>query len=159
MKITILAVGKIKEDHFVSAVKEYGKRLKPYCSLKIIELKDEKTPQDPSEREKELVLQKEEERIAEKLPQDAYLVLLDPRGKEMTSEKFALFMEELPLKGFSHLCFVIGGSMGLAERLKTKAHLLLSFSKFTFPHQLFRVILLEQIYRGFKIIKNEPYHK
>ncbi len=159
MKITILSVGKLKEAFFRDAVSEYAKRLQAYAELELMEVKDEPSPEHYSASERELVLKKEGERILERLPENACIVILAINGKRFTSEAFAKHLDELMLMGNSHFCFVIGGSLGLSEEVVRKGRLLLSFSDFTFPHQLMRVVLLEQLYRAMKIRKGEPYHK
>ena len=159
MKITVLSVGKLKEPFFRDAVAEYAKRLKAYAETELTEVKDEAAPEHYSDAERELVLKKEGERILERLPENAYPVILAIKGKSFTSEAFAKRIDELMLEGNSHFCFVIGGSLGLSDEVIKKGKLLLSFSDFTFPHQLMRVVLLEQLYRAMKIRKGEPYHK
>lgn len=159
MKITLITVGRIKESFYREAVSEYRKRLSRYCSLEIREVEDERTPEGISDTEKEHILKKEGERIAKLLPENAYLVTLEIEGKSYTSETFAREIEGLRLRGQSHIVFVIGGSLGLHNAIKKRADLAVSFSKMTFPHQLMRVVLLEQLYRAFRIIHGEPYHK
>lgn len=159
MKITILAVGKVKEKYFTGAIQEYSKRLSRYCKLELIEVADEKTPDKASQREEELIRQKEGERLKKYIREDAYVIALAIEGKQTTSEGFAEKIHTLGVQGQSHIVFVIGGSIGLAPELLNRADEKLSFSKMTFPHQLMRVVLLEQIYRGYRIINGEPYHK
>ncbi len=159
MKITLLTVGKIKEAFYREAVTEYGKRLSRYCSLEIKEVEDERTPDKISDTERENILKKEGGRIEKLLPEGAYVITLEIEGKNFTSEMFAQEIADLGLRGQSHIVFVIGGSLGLHNNIKKRADLALSFSKMTFPHQLMRVVLLEQIYRAFRIINGEPYHK
>lgn len=159
MKITLIAVGKIKEKFFAQAIAEYEKRLSRYCSLQVVELNDEKAPENLSGAQMQDVLWKEGQRILEKVPAGSLLISLDVEGKTLSSEDFAAFLEKSALEGNSHLTFVIGGSLGLHPEVKKRSGLSLSFSAMTFPHQLFRVLLLEQIYRGFRILRNEPYHK
>lgn len=159
MKITVIAVGRIKEAFFRDAVSEYAKRLGRYCRLEIIETADEKTPDGASAALEEAIMEKEADRILGKLPEDAYTIVLDIVGKKMDSVAFGKKIEQLGISGNSHIAFIIGGSLGLHEKIKKKADLAVSFSDMTFPHQLMRVILLEQIYRGYRIIKGEPYHK
>lgn len=159
MKITVIAVGKIKEGFYREALLEYQKRLSRYCSLEIREVEDERTPDKISDTEKETILKKEEERIEKLLPAGAYVITLEIEGKSFTSEAFAQEISDLGLRGQSHIVFVIGGSLGLHNTIKKRADLAVSFSKMTFPHQLMRVVLLEQIYRVFRIIHGEPYHK
>lgn len=159
INITVLCVGKIKEKYFRDAIDEYSKRLDRYCKLQVIEVKDEPTPESPSDTEKELVLQREGKRIMEKLPDSAFVVPLCIEGKTMTSEKLADFISKSATSGTSHIVFIIGGSFGLCSEIKERANLSLSFSPMTFPHQLMRVILLEQIYRALNINNGGKYHK
>ena len=159
MKITLITVGKLKERFFREAAAEYEKRLGRYCRLEIRETADEKTPDGASETERELILKKEGARVAKLLPDDAYVVTLEIEGRRFTSEAFAGEIERLGVSGIGHIVFVIGGSLGLHNSIKKRADLAVSFSDMTFPHQLMRVVLLEQIYRAFRIINREPYHK
>ncbi len=159
MKITLLTVGKIKEKYLRDAVSEYSKRLSRYCKLEIIEVADEKTPDQASLAEEEAIRQKEGERILKQLKNDSYVITLEIAGKMLTSEELAGKIDTLGIRGTSHITFIIGGSLGLSDEVLQRSDYGLSFSKMTFPHQLMRVILLEQIYRGYRIIKNEPYHK
>ncbi|MFG6337656.1 MAG: 23S rRNA (pseudouridine(1915)-N(3))-methyltransferase RlmH [Lachnospiraceae bacterium] len=159
MKITVITVGKLKEKFFREAAAEYEKRLGRYCRLEIRETADEKTPDGASETERELILKKEGARVAKLLPDDAYVVTLEIEGRRFTSEAFAGEIERLGVSGIGHIVFVIGGSLGLHNSIKKRADLAVSFSDMTFPHQLMRVVLLEQIYRAFRIINREPYHK
>lgn len=159
MKITIIAVGRIKERFYRDAVAEYVKRLGRYCRPEIIEVEDEPTPDKAGQAAVEAVLQKEAGRILRHLDGDGYTVALDIRGREFDSEAFAGQIESLGTGGVSHIRFVIGGSLGLGQEVYKKADLTVSFSHMTFPHQLMRVILLEQIYRAYRIINGEPYHK
>ncbi len=159
MKITILCVGKVKEKYFTGAIEEYAKRLSRYCKLDIVEVADEKTPDGASTALEEQIKQKEGERLLKYIPEDAYVCVLAIEGKQLTSEQLSEKIGELGVRGVSHIVFIIGGSLGLWESVVKKADFLLSFSKMTFPHQLMRVILLEQIYRGYRILQGEPYHK
>lgn len=159
MKITILSVGKIKEKYLSDAIAEYVKRLGRYCKLNIIQVQDEKTPDSIHESQRQLILEKEASRLMSHLDDSSYLIALAINGKQLSSEELAEKINILGLNGKSSITFVIGGSLGLSEEILSRADMLLSFSKMTFPHQLMRVILLEQIYRGFKIINREPYHK
>lgn len=159
IRVTLITVGKIKESYFREAIAEYSKRLQSYCRLQIVEVADEKTPDGPSAAEEERILLAEGERILSKIPQGAYVISLEIEGKKMDSMQLARLIEQKSVQGESHLVFVIGGSLGLSKKVKSKADLALSFSDMTFPHQLMRVILLEQIYRAFRIIAKEPYHK
>ena len=159
MKITIICVGKIKEKFYRDAIDEYAKRLSRYCKLSIIEVVDEKTPDGCSEAIEEQIKAKEGERILNALKGDEYVVSLAIEGKKLDSVALANKMNNLGIQGNSHIAFIIGGSLGLDKRVTSKSDMLLSFSDMTFPHQLMRVILLEQVYRGFRIIHGEPYHK
>ena len=159
MKITIIAVGKIKEKFYRDAVEEYRKRLGKYCKLEIIEVADEKTPDKLSKVQTEQILLTEAERILNRLKADAYVCTLEILGKKMDSPAFASVIENLALQGKSHIQFIIGGSLGLHPSVSSRADMKISFSDMTFPHQLMRVILFEQIYRAYRIIKKEPYHK
>ena len=159
MKITILTVGKIKEKYFTDAIKEYTKRLSRYCKLEIIEVADEKTPDNASEHEEDLIRQKEGERLQKYIKEGAYVISLAIEGKQYPSEDFSRKIHNLGLHGESHLIFVIGGSISLDKKILQNSNELLSFSKMTFPHQLMRVVLLEQIYRAYRIMNGEPYHK
>ena len=159
MKITIITVGKIKEKYLKDAIAEYSKRLSRYCKLEILEVADEKTPDGASEIVEENIREKEGERILKLIKEDAYGITLEISGKMLTSEELADRIETLGIQGKSHLVFVIGGSIGLGREVLRRSDYALSFSKMTFPHQLMRVILLEQIYRSYRIINGEPYHK
>lgn len=159
MKITVIAVGKIKEKYLKDAILEYSKRLSKYCKLEIVEVADEKTPDNASDAVEEGIRAKEAERILKHVRDGAYIVTLEIQGKQLTSEGFAEKIEMLGIQGKSHIIFIIGGSIGLGKDVLNKSDYALSFSKMTFPHQLMRVILLEQIYRGYRIINGEPYHK
>ena len=153
MNITLVTVGKIKETYLRDALHEYKKRLTKYCHIKIIEVADEKVLENASEKEKEKAKEKEGEGILKSLKEEAFIITLEIKG-EMAEKMQSLFVN-----GYSHIQFVIGGSLGLSKSVIKKGNLHLSFSKMTFPHQLMRVLLLEQIYRGFRIIHGEPYHK
>ena len=155
----MITVGTIKESFYREATSEYRKRLSRYCSLEIREAEDERTAERMSDTEKEQILKKEGERVEKLLPENAYLVTLEIEGKSYTSEAFAQEIEGLRVRGQSHIAFVIGGSLGLHNTIKKRADLAVSFSEMTFPHQLMRVVLLEQLYRAFRIINREPYHK
>jgi len=159
MKITIITVGKIKEKYLKDAIAEYSKRLSKYCKLEIVEVTDEKTPDNASELVENSIRSKEAERILKYVKDDAYVITLEINGKQLTSEELADKVEKLGVQGTSHIIFIIGGSIGLGEEVLQKSDYALSFSKMTFPHQLMRVILLEQIYRSYRIISGEPYHK
>lgn len=159
MKITILCVGKIKEKFYRDAVAEYCKRLGRYCKLEIIEVADEKTPDGVSETVENQIREKEGERILAKIKDGAYVIALAIDGKMRDSMELAKHVEQLGIQGKSQIVFVIGGSLGLSEEVLKRADEKLSFSKMTFPHQLMRVILLEQVYRSYRIVNGEPYHK
>lgn len=159
MKITILCVGKIKERFYRDAVDEYVKRLSRYAAVKIVEVADEKTPDEASQKEEALILEREGERLLKTIPEDGYVTALAIDGKKYDSVKLSGHLSDLMVSGSSHLVYVIGGSLGLSPRVLARADEKLSFSDLTFPHQLMRVILLEQIYRSFRIMKGEPYHK
>lgn len=158
MKITVACVGKIKEKYFTDAISEYSKRLSRYVTLEICQVADEKAPENMSEAQTLQVKETEGERLL-KVIKDSFVVALAIEGKKMTSEGFADFISDNMVKGVSHITFVIGGSLGLSDKVLKRADFKLSFSDMTFPHQLMRVVLLEQIYRGYRIMKNEPYHK
>ena len=159
MKITILTVGKIKEKYLRDAIGEYTKRLSKYCKLEIIEVSDEKTPDNASEVVEESIRQKEGERLLKQIKSDDFVITLEIKGQMLDSVAFADKIEKLGIQGKSHITFVIGGSLGLSQEVMNRSDYAISFSKMTFPHQLMRVILLEQIYRGYRIMTNEPYHK
>ena len=159
MKITLITVGKIKEKFFNDAISEYSKRLSRYCKLNVIEVPDEKTPDKASEALEEQIKAKEGGRILSKLSDDAYTIVLAIDGKNLDSVELAEKIEKLGISGVSHIQLIIGGSLGLHNSVIQKADFKLSFSRMTFPHQLMRVILLEQIYRSYRIISKEPYHK
>ena len=157
LNINIICVGKIKEQYLKEAINEYKKRLQKYCNLSIIELQDEKLPSKIHQSLLEEVKEKECRKIIDNLKKDAYIIALDLTGKEYTSEEFSKKIEKLTITN-SSITFIIGGTLGLTEEIKNIANEKISFSKMTFPHQLMRVFLIEQIYRGFKISKNETYH-
>lgn len=159
MRITIICVGKIKEKFYRDALEEYAKRLSKYCKFEMIEVADEKTPDKASALEEEQIKEKEAQRILAKLKPDSYVCTLEIAGKELSSVELADWIEKSTVSGRSQISFVIGGSLGLHASVLNRSDFALSFSKMTFPHQLMRVILSEQIYRAFRIINNEPYHK
>ncbi len=159
MRITCITVGKIKERYFTMAVEEYAKRLSRYCKLEIIELADEKTPDHASELMEEQIKQKEGERILRAVKEDSYVIALAIEGKQLDSVELSEKLSKLSVDGSSHITFIIGGSLGLSGEVLARADYKLSFSKMTFPHQLMRVILLEQIYRSYRIQTGAPYHK
>ena len=159
MNITVICIGKLKERYWREAVGEYSKRLGSYCSLRIQELKEVRLPAGAGPAEEEAVKIAEGEEILSRVNKDMFVVSLEIRGKRMSSETLAEKLRNLALEGRSEIAFVIGGSLGLSEAVSRRADLKLSFSDMTFPHQMMRVILLEQIYRSFRIIRGEPYHK
>lgn len=159
MNINIVCVGKLKERYWTDAVTEYLKRLSRYCRMEIVELKEAKLPDHASPAEEEQVKTVEGESILRSLSADSYVIALDVKGKQLSSEQLSEKIENLALEGRSTVDFIIGGSLGLSEAVRKRADFRLSFSAMTFPHQMMRVILLEQIYRAFKISRNEPYHK
>lgn len=159
MKITIAAVGKIKERYLEEAISEYSKRLGRYCRLETVQVADEKTPDGAGKQLEEQIKEKEGKRLLAKIRPDAYVIALAVQGRMLDSVELAGKLEGLGVSGVSHVVFVIGGSLGLSEEVLARADYKLSFSKMTFPHQLMRVILLEQIYRSYRIMGNEPYHK
>jgi 23S rRNA (pseudouridine1915-N3)-methyltransferase len=158
MKITIIAVGKIKEKYLVEGIKEYSKRLSKYTKLEIIEVPDEHAPENLSKKELDMIKDKEGEKIESRI-KDSYVIALEIKGIMFTSEELANKIEDIKTYNSSHITFIIGGSLGLSNSVLRKADLKMSFSEMTFPHQLMRLILLEQIYRSFRINNNEPYHK
>mgnify|MGYP003354802745 CR=1 FL=1 len=159
MKITLITVGKIKEKYLKDAIAEYSKRLSKYCKLEVIEVADEKTPDQASENVEQQIRKKEWERILRYVKEDAYVITLEIGGTMLDSVAFAKKIETLGVQGKSHIIFIIGGSIGLGEDVLKRSDYGLSFSKMTFPHQLMRVILLEQVYRSYRIIEGAPYHK
>lgn len=158
MRISIVCVGKIKETFYREALAEYAKRLSKYCKFEIIEVQDEKTPDGASENLCNQIMEKEAAKIESKIPDGSYIIVTAIEGTKYDSVSFAKKIETI-MNSNSHITFIIGGSLGIHNRIKKKADLLISFSDMTFPHQLMRVILSEQIYRGFRILNNEPYHK
>ena len=159
MNITVICIGKLKERYWREAVGEYSKRLGSYCGLRVLELKEARLPAGAGSAEEEAVKTAEGEEILSRVNKDMFVVSLEIRGKRMSSETLAEKLRNLALEGRSEIAFVIGGSLGLSEAVSRRADLKLSFSDMTFPHQMMRVILLEQIYRSFRIIRGEPYHK
>lgn len=159
MNITIVSVGKLKEKYLKMGIEEYTKRLGAYTKIDIVEVADEKAPESLSEADMEIVKKKEADRILAKIGADAHVVALAIEGKQMTSEELAANIESLMTYGKSKIVFVIGGSLGLHDDVIKRADELLSFSKMTFPHQLMKLVLVEQVYRAFRIMRNEPYHK
>ena len=159
MNITLISVGKIKEKYLRDAIDEYSKRLTRYCKLDIIEVPDEKTPDNASEKEEDQIRDKEGKCIMSKIRDNAFVIAMDLKGKSLSSVEFSELLDNCATYGNSNIVFVIGGSLGISEEVLKRADYKLCFSKMTFPHQLFRVMLMEQIYRGFRISNGEPYHK
>lgn len=159
MNIDILCVGKIKERYLKDAIDEYSKRLSRYCNLRIFEVADEKTPDGQSDTLDNRIRVTEGERLLKHVKDNAFVILCDIGGKFLDSVEFSDYLNNIGINGQSHIQFIIGGSLGVSDDIRKRADFRLSFSKMTFPHQLMRVILLEQIYRGYRIINNEPYHK
>ena len=159
MKITLVTVGKIKERYLEDAIGEYSKRLSRYCKLEIVQLADEKTPDGASEALERQIKEREGRRILSNIKDGAYVIALAIEGQMLSSEELSVKIQKLGVNGAGHLIFVIGGSLGLSEDVMKRADYALSFSRMTFPHQLMRVVLLEQIYRSFRIAAGEPYHK
>ena len=158
MNITILCVGKIKERYFTDAIAEYKKRLSRFTKIDIIEIPDEKIPDNASSKEMDIVKEKEGNQILSKIPENSYVIAMCIEGKEFSSEDLARKISDITMIK-SHIVFIIGGSLGLYEKVKQRADIKMSFGKITLPHQLMRVVLTEQIYRAFKINNNESYHK
>ena len=159
MNITVISVGKLKDKYLKEGIAEYTKRLTRYCTLNLIEVADEKAPENLSESDMELVKKREGEKILKHVKEGAYVIALDLQGQMYSSESFADRLEKLSLQGNSQIVFIIGGSLGISNDVLLRSDEKISFSKMTFPHQLMRLILLEQVYRAYKINKNEPYHK
>ena len=158
MKISIVAAGKLKEKYLTEGIKEFLKRLTPFANVNIIEINEEKMKDNPSEAEKQQVLAQEGQRLLKQVPEGSYLIVLDVYGKNLSSEELAAKIDELALAGKSHITFLIGGAFGLSQEVRQAADLLLSFSNMTFTHQMVRLLLVEQIYRAFKINRGEKYH-
>lgn len=159
IKINIIAVGKLKEKYLFDACNEYLKRLKAFSKVNIIEINEYKSSDNPSESEIEAVKEKEGAAIISKIPKGSFVIPMCIEGTQLSSEEFSKKIDETAVKGFSEITFIIGGSFGLSDAVKNKANLKLSFGKITLPHQLMRVVLLEQIYRAFSISNNSKYHK
>lgn len=158
MKITIACVGKIKEKYLTAGIEEFTKRLTPFCKLETVAIGEERMPDDPAPAEKLQVLERETQRLLAVVPPNSYVILLDVVGKQLSSPELAAKIDSLALAGQSHVTFVIGGAFGYTDALRKRADLALSFSKMTFTHQMIRLLLLEQIYRAFKISRGEKYH-
>lgn len=159
MKIRVMSVGRLKEKYLVSGIKEYEKRLNGYCKVEMVEVADEPIPDHASENMETAIKDKEAKKIVDKIKKDDYVIVLDLHGKQLDSVEFSKHLEACMLHGKSTIDFVIGGSLGLGKAIIDRADSRLCFSKMTFPHQLMKLILMEQIYRSFKIMKNETYHK
>ncbi len=159
MKITIISVGRIKEKFYTDAIAEYAKRLTKYCKLEQIEVPDEKAPENLSDKEALQIKDKEGDRILAKVPDGAYVICLAIEGKNLSSEELADKIGQLGVNGDSHIVFIIGGSLGLSTKVLSRADFKLSFSRMTFPHQLMKVVLVEQVYRAYRINMNHAYHK
>lgn len=159
MRINIVCVGKIKEKYLKLGIDEFKKRLSKYCKLEIIELEDEKAPENLSDKEMLMIKEKEGKKILSKIKDNSYVIALAIDGKNLSSEELAETINKLGIRGVSNITFVIGGSLGLSDEVLSRADYKLSFSKMTFPHQLMRLILLEQVYRAYRINNGEPYHK
>ncbi len=159
MKIKVVTVGKLKEKYLKDGIAEYSKRISRFAKLEMIELADEKTPDKASESENQKILEIEGQRILSKVGDRDFVIVLAIEGKTLSSEEFSKQLEEASIKGFSTLTFIIGGSLGLAQDVKNRANLSVSFGRLTLPHQLMRLVLVEQIYRAFTIQQGSPYHK
>lgn len=159
MKVTVISVGKVKDKYLQLGIDEFKKRLSRFCKLDLIEVKDEPLGDNASEKDAQIVREKEGKMIMSRIPEPAFVIAMDIDGKQLSSTELATKIQEVTTYGQSHIVFIIGGSVGMDPEIKAQADLKLSFSKITFPHQLFKLMLLEQIYRGFKINANEAYHK
>lgn len=159
MKITIIGPGKLKEKYLKDGIEEFKKRLTTYTKLEIIEVKDEKCPENLSIADMDIVKKREGENILSKINQSSYIITLELEGKQLSSVELSKKIENITLNGYSHITFIIGGSLGLHKNVRDLSQYKLCFSRMTFPHQLMKLILIEQIYRSFRILKNEPYHK
>ena len=159
MKIKVVTVGKLKEKYLKDGISEYSKRISRFAKLEMIELADEKTPDKASESENQKILEIEGQRILSKVGDRDFVIVLAIEGKTFSSEELSKQLEEASIKGFSTLTFIIGGSLGLSSAVKNRANLSVSFGRLTLPHQLMRLVLVEQIYRAFTIQQGSPYHK
>ncbi|RCW16590.1 23S rRNA (pseudouridine(1915)-N(3))-methyltransferase RlmH [Streptococcus gallolyticus] len=159
MKVKIIAVGKLKEKYLKDGIAEYGKRMSRFAKFEIVELVDEKTPDNASAAQNQQIMEKEGERILAKISERDYVIVLAIEGKQLSSEAFSQVIADATLRGYSDIVFIIGGSLGLADKVKKRANLRLSFGLLTLPHQLMRLVLSEQIYRAFMIQQGSPYHK
>ena len=158
MKISIVAAGKIKEKYLRDGIAEFTKRLKPFTQIEFLEINEEKMKDNPSPAEKAAVLKTEGERLLKKVPAGSYLIVLDIVGKAISSEELSQKIDTLTLNGHSHITFLIGGAFGLSQEIRDRADERISFSRMTFTHQMIRLLLIEQIYRAFKISRGEKYH-
>lgn len=158
LKVNIVAAGKIKEKYLTTGINEFMKRLTPYAQVKILEINEEKMKDNPSEAEKQQTLTAEGERLLKLVPNGSYLIVLDVYGKELSSEELSAKLDDLTVQGVSQVTFLIGGAFGLSEQVRKAADLKLSFSRMTFTHQMVRLLLVEQVYRAFKISRGEKYH-
>lgn len=159
MKVKIIAIGKLKEKYLKDGIAEYGKRMSRFAKFEIVELADEKTPDNASAAQNQQIMEKEGERILAKISERDYVIVLTIEGKQLSSVAFSKVIADATLRGYSDIVFVIGGSLGLADKVKKRANLRLSFGLLTLPHQLMRLVLSEQIYRAFMIQQGSPYHK
>lgn len=159
MKVKIIAVGKLKEKYLKDGIAEYGKRMSRFAKFEIVELPDEKIPDNASEAQNHQIMEKEGDRILAKISERDYVIVLAIEGKQFPSEEFSRIIADTTLRGYSDIVFVIGGSLGLADKVKKRANLKMSFGLLTLPHQLMRLVLAEQIYRAFMIQQGSPYHK
>ncbi len=159
MKVKIIAIGKIKEKYLKDGIAEYSKRLSRFTKFEILELPDEKTPDNASQAQNQQILEKEGQRIIQKISPREFVIVLAIEGKQLSSEKFSQILSDAQIKGYSDITFIIGGSLGLSQEVKKRADLLISFGLMTLPHQLMRLVLAEQIYRAFMIQEGSPYHK
>ncbi|EHG11470.1 23S rRNA (pseudouridine(1915)-N(3))-methyltransferase RlmH [Streptococcus constellatus] len=159
MKIKLVTVGKLKEKYLKDGIAEYAKRLKHFTKFELIELSDEKTPDKASHLENQQILEKEGNRILSKITDKEFVIALAIEGQQFPSEEFSKILSDITIRGISNITFVIGGSLGLSNTVKKRANLLMSFGKLTLPHQLMRLVLVEQIYRAFMIQQGSPYHK
>ncbi|MFC5631555.1 MULTISPECIES: 23S rRNA (pseudouridine(1915)-N(3))-methyltransferase RlmH [Streptococcus] len=159
MKIKMITVGKLKEKYLKDGIAEYQKRLGRFCKLEMVEILDEKTPDKASDSENQSIMEKEASRILRKISDREFVIALAIEGEQFPSEKFSRILENITVKGYSDITFIIGGSLGLAPSVKKRANLLMSFGKLTLPHQLMKLVLIEQIYRSFMIQQGSPYHK
>lgn len=159
LHIDIICVGKIKEQYLKDAIAEYSKRLSKYCSLTITEISDEQVPNNLNDKLAQNIKQTESNHILSHIKRDSYIICLDLKGKQFSSEEFSQKIESIALNDSSSITFIIGGTLGISDDLLKRSNELICFSKMTFPHQLIRVFLLEQLFRAFKISNNETYHR